>query len=92
MNQIDLKNKNAIITGGAQGFGLAIAKRFALSGANLIIIDKDNLELEKAIKSEEVVKNILDSYHFVFDWWKWIPVLYRPRSNKSRSVDKTYFK
>ena len=62
MNQIDLKNKNAIITGGAQGFGLAIAKRFALSGANLIIIDKDNLELEKAIKSEEVVKNILDSY------------------------------
>jgi|TARA_B100001540_G_scaffold317591_1_gene351453 NAD(P)-dependent dehydrogenase (short-subunit alcohol dehydrogenase family) len=62
VNQIDLKNKNAIITGGAQGFGLAIAKRFALSGANLIIIDKDNLELEKAIKSEEVVKNILDSY------------------------------
>ena len=28
MHQFDLKNKTAIITGGAQGFGLDIAKRF----------------------------------------------------------------
>ena len=28
MNNFDLKNKIAIITGGAQGFGLDIAKKF----------------------------------------------------------------
>ena len=28
MNKFDLKNKVAIVTGGAQGFGLDIAKRF----------------------------------------------------------------
>ena len=27
MNDIDLKGRNAIVTGGAQGFGLAITKR-----------------------------------------------------------------
>ena len=29
MNQIDLNNKIAVITGAAQGFGYAIAKRFS---------------------------------------------------------------
>ena len=53
MNQIDLKNKNAVITGAAQGFGYAIAKRFALSGANLILIDKDESELNIAKESKE---------------------------------------
>ena len=32
MNKFDLDNKNAIITGGAQGFGLDITKRFLESG------------------------------------------------------------
>ena len=48
MNKFDLKNKNAIITGGAQGFGLDIAKRFLQSGAKVIIWDSDEKELEKA--------------------------------------------
>ena len=30
MHQFDLKNKTAVITGGAQGFGLDIAKKFLL--------------------------------------------------------------
>ena len=33
MNNFDLKNKIAIVTGGAQGFGLDIAKKFINSGA-----------------------------------------------------------
>jgi len=50
MHQYDLKNKTAIITGGAQGFGLDIAKRFLKSGAKAIIWDIDEDELNKAIK------------------------------------------
>jgi len=50
MHQYDLKNKTAIITGGAQGFGLDIAKRFLESGAKVIIWDIDKNELLKASK------------------------------------------
>ncbi|MDA8537486.1 SDR family oxidoreductase [Candidatus Pelagibacter bacterium] len=50
MNNFDLIHKNAIITGGAQGFGFDIAKRFLNSGANVIIWDIDEKELIKASK------------------------------------------
>jgi len=50
MHHFDLKNKTAIITGGAQGFGLDIAKRFLESGAKVIIWDVDKNELLKASK------------------------------------------
>jgi len=46
MNNIDLNDKVAVVTGGAQGFGLAIAKRISESGANVVIWDKD----EKILK------------------------------------------
>ena len=34
-----LKNKVAIVTGGAQGFGLGIVERFAAEGAKIMIVD-----------------------------------------------------
>jgi len=39
MNKInfDFKNRNAVVTGGAQGFGLDITKRFLNSGAKVMI-------------------------------------------------------
>ncbi len=49
MNKFDLKNKTAIITGGAQGFGLDIAKKFLNYGAKVILWDIDKKELEDAI-------------------------------------------
>jgi len=49
MNQFDLKNRTALITGGAQGFGFDIAKKFLNSGANVIIWDIDENELQNAI-------------------------------------------
>ena len=52
MNKFDLKNKVAIITGGAQGFGLDIAKKFLSFGAKVRIWDIDEIELEKVIKNE----------------------------------------
>ena len=50
MHQFDLKNRTAIITGGAQGFGFDIAKRFLTSGAKVIIWDIDENEISKALK------------------------------------------
>ncbi len=50
MNKFDFKNKIAIITGGAQGFGLDIAKKFISFGAKVRIWDIDEKELIKAKK------------------------------------------
>ncbi len=47
MNKINLENRVAIVTGGAQGFGLAITKRFIDSGAKVLIWDKDTEYLNK---------------------------------------------
>ncbi|MQF96734.1 MAG: SDR family oxidoreductase [SAR202 cluster bacterium] len=57
MNKIDLSNRNAIVTGGAQGFGLAISKRLLESGANVICWDIDD-EMISKISSEMGDKNI----------------------------------
>ena len=59
----DFKNRTALVTGGAQGFGLDIAKRFLKSGAEVIIWDIDPKMLEKAIKdlnSPKLSSNIVD--------------------------------
>ena len=63
MHQFDLKNKTAVITGGAQGFGLDIAKKFLNFGASKVIIwDIDEDELKKASKE---INNIKLSYNVV---------------------------
>lgn len=57
MNEIDLKGRNAIVTGGAQGFGLAITKRFLESGANVIVWDIDKsifLDAQKKINHKNL--------------------------------------
>jgi 3-oxoacyl-[acyl-carrier protein] reductase len=41
MNQIDLHGRRAVITGGAQGIGRAIAERFLASGAEISLWDRD---------------------------------------------------
>ena len=41
MINFDLSQKIAIVTGGAQGFGLAISKKFIESGATVISWDID---------------------------------------------------
>ncbi len=49
-NKFDFKNRTAVITGGAQGFGLDIAKRFLESGGKVIIWDIDSKLLKEAIQ------------------------------------------
>jgi 2-dehydro-3-deoxy-L-rhamnonate dehydrogenase (NAD+) len=41
MNQIDLRGRGAVVTGGASGIGLAIAQRFVASGARVALWDVD---------------------------------------------------
>ena len=62
MHKFDLNNKTAIITGGAQGFGLDIAKRFLNSGAKAIVWDIDENEL---IKVSKELNSPNFSYHVV---------------------------
>jgi 3-oxoacyl-[acyl-carrier protein] reductase len=47
-NQIDLSGRAGIITGGARGIGLAIARRYLSSGANVALWDSDAAALEDA--------------------------------------------
>lgn len=49
MNRIDLDGCKAIVTGGAQGIGLAIAERFIASGAFVTLWDHDRAACEMAI-------------------------------------------
>ena len=65
MNKInfDFKNRTAVVTGGAQGFGLDIAQRFLKSGAKVIIWDIDDKVTEKAVKelnNPNLSSNIID--------------------------------
>ncbi len=62
MHKFDFKNQNAVITGGAQGFGLDIAKRFLDSGCNVFIWDIDEKLLKKKI---EEIKNPNLNYYVV---------------------------
>ena len=50
MNKIDLNGRCAVVTGGAQGFGRAIAERFVASGAKVAIWDHDLPFAEKTAK------------------------------------------
>ena len=63
MNEIDLRDKTAIVTGGVQGFGLAIVNRFIQSGAKVVIWDKDE-ELLKNLKVDNSEKIIVDVTNF----------------------------
>ena len=53
MNKIDLNEKVAVITGGAQGIGLAIAERMLDSGASVSLWDRDQKLVEETARSLE---------------------------------------
>ena len=55
MNNIDLNNKVAIVTGGVQGFGLAVVERFLNSGAKVVIWENDN----KLLNDFQTIKSVI---------------------------------
>ncbi len=63
----NFENRTALITGGAQGFGFDIAKRFLESGAKVIIWDIDSKMLEKALNdlnNSNLKSNVVDVSNF----------------------------
>ena len=63
----NFENRTAVITGGAQGFGFDIAKRFLNSGAKVIIWDNDPDTLKKSVKelnNTNLTSNIIDVSKF----------------------------
>ena len=67
MNKFDLNSRTAVITGGAQGFGLDIAKKFLNFGAQVIIWDIDEKELQSAVKeinNPKLSSNLVDVSNF----------------------------
>tara|TARA_Y100000590_G_scaffold143504_1_gene164949 strand:+ start:1493 stop:2239 length:747 start_codon:yes stop_codon:yes gene_type:complete len=67
MNQFDLNNRTAVITGGAQGFGLDVAKKFLNFGAKVIIWDIDEKQLQiasKEINNSNLSYNRVDVSNF----------------------------
>ena len=49
--EVSLAGRTAVITGGSKGIGLAIATRFAASGADVAIIARGRGALDEAVKS-----------------------------------------
>ena len=67
MIKYDLNNRIAIVTGGAQGFGLAITERLIGAGAKVIIWDIDEKAAKEAVdklKSDNVSFQIVDVTNF----------------------------
>ena len=67
MNKFNLNNRTAIVTGGAQGFGLAMTKRFLESGACVIIWDLDKTAVDVTIKkldNPKLSSTIIDVTNF----------------------------
>jgi 3-oxoacyl-[acyl-carrier protein] reductase len=51
MNQLDMKGRHAVITGGAAGLGFAVAQRMLASGASVTLWDRDVQALASAAKA-----------------------------------------
>ena len=67
MIKYDLNDRVAVVTGGAQGFGLAITERFIEAGAKVIIWDIDENAAKGAInkvKSENLSHQVVDVTNF----------------------------
>ena len=63
----NFENRTAVITGGAQGFGFDIARRFLSSGAKVIIWDNDPDTLKKSVKelnNTNLTSNVIDVSKF----------------------------
>tara|TARA_Y100001960_G_C14139154_1_gene570654 strand:- start:188 stop:379 length:192 start_codon:yes stop_codon:yes gene_type:complete len=62
MNQIDLKNRKAVVTGGAQGIGLSIEEQLLKSSASVSLWDSEKSllkEISDSLSSKSKVEHIV---------------------------------
>ncbi|KAF2330615.1 SDR family NAD(P)-dependent oxidoreductase [Flavobacterium daemonense] len=65
MNLFDFKGKTALITGGVHGLGMSMAKELGEAGAKIVVNDRSQAALDKAI--EEYKSLGIKVYGYVFD-------------------------
>ena len=85
MNKYNFSGRVAIVTGGAQGFGLAITKKLIQSGGKVVIWDIDNDAIEKAkkeINSDNFSAQLVDVTNF-----KTIETAVKDLENKFGKID-----
>lgn len=58
MNQLDMKDRVAVITGGAQGIGYAVAERLLQSGATVALWDINDAQLAKAASALQKIGEV----------------------------------
>jgi NAD(P)-dependent dehydrogenase (short-subunit alcohol dehydrogenase family) len=70
---VDIKNKVCVVTGGAQGIGLALCTRFAQEGAHVVLSDLDQAKCEQQaapigafavaadVSREEAIEHLVDA-------------------------------
>jgi len=85
MNKYNFSERVAIVTGGAQGFGLAITKKIIQSSGKVVIWDIDNNAIEKAkkeINSDNLSVQLVDVTNF-----KAIETAVKELENKFGKID-----
>src|SRR5438552_14747468 len=63
--QITMKDRVAVVAGGSKGIGIAVARRFAESGAKVAILARGAAELKEA--REQIAKDGLQVHDYVCD-------------------------
>src|SRR5215831_11127217 len=63
--QITMKDRVAVVTGGSKGIGIAVARRFAESGAKVAILARGAADLKAA--REQLAKDGLQVHDYVCD-------------------------
>src|SRR5262249_61301883 len=63
--QITMKDRVAVVTGGSKGIGIAVARRFAESGAKVAILARGAADLKAA--REALAKDGLQVHDYVYD-------------------------
>ena len=62
-NTINLEGKIAVVTGGAQGIGYAVAHRFIQSGAKVCLWDVNEVQLKSAKSKLEAISPVENTVH-----------------------------